>query len=318
MEDFRSMLSGALFQSTLPVWGATWALVIPTMPGVYFNPRSPCGERPKPLSPSSAHTKFQSTLPVWGATLCISGRRYVFVISIHAPRVGSDGQVDIFPVRIRNFNPRSPCGERPIPSRPAPPQKTYFNPRSPCGERLPARRRRTRGNYFNPRSPCGERLANPGSYYPWMGISIHAPRVGSDGLAAENGVVLNISIHAPRVGSDPQYLQKPPEAADFNPRSPCGERHIPTEVSVKVAVISIHAPRVGSDIDKPGFHLHGEISIHAPRVGSDYNDAVSAARDTQISIHAPRVGSDIQSRPARPQKFYFNPRSPCGERRGSG
>ena len=35
---------------------------------------------------------------------------------------------------------------------------------------------------------------------------------------------------------------------DFNPRSPCGERHIPPKVSVKVAVISIHAPRVGSDV----------------------------------------------------------------------
>ena len=35
-------------------------------------------------------TKFQSTLPVWGATSAFHGRRYIFFISIHAPRVGSD------------------------------------------------------------------------------------------------------------------------------------------------------------------------------------------------------------------------------------
>ena len=34
-----------------------------------------------------------------------------------------------------------------------------------------------------------------------------------------------------------------------------------------------------------------------------------------ISIHAPRVGSDISERPPRGRVGYFNPRSPCGERR---
>ncbi len=56
-------------------------------------------------------------------------------------------------------------------------------------------------------------------------ISIHAPRVGSDG--GQKGFIIgsvDISIHAPRVGSDP-YLQSP---------------HIGI-------AISIHAPRVGSD-----------------------------------------------------------------------
>ena len=34
---------------------------------------------------------FQSTLPVWGATLGPISKPYIFCISIHAPRVGSDG-----------------------------------------------------------------------------------------------------------------------------------------------------------------------------------------------------------------------------------
>ena len=59
--------------------------------------------------------EFQSTLPVWGAT----GAEAASVpsgtmISIHAPRVGSDAAPWNCPAPDPHFNPRSPCGERPI------------------------------------------------------------------------------------------------------------------------------------------------------------------------------------------------------------
>ena len=81
----------------------------------YFNPRSPCGERPAKATIAPAAKQFQSTLPVWGATSPCSGIPpqskfqstlpvwgatlwdLVIVrkdfISIHAPRVGSDVKV---------------------------------------------------------------------------------------------------------------------------------------------------------------------------------------------------------------------------------
>ena len=123
------------FQSTLLVWGATsWCTRRGALPGD-FNPRSPCGERPvcagcskilfdfNPRSPCgerheavemvTERMEFQSTLPVWGATLCTLPVVKIAVISIHAPRVGSDGYYySKFP-RVCHFNPRSPCGERP-------------------------------------------------------------------------------------------------------------------------------------------------------------------------------------------------------------
>ena len=100
------------FQSTLLVWGATsWCTRRGALPGD-FNPRSPCGERPvcagcskilfdfNPRSPCgerheavemvTERMEFQSTLPVWGATLCTLPVVKIAVISIHAPRVGSD------------------------------------------------------------------------------------------------------------------------------------------------------------------------------------------------------------------------------------
>ena len=58
---------------------------------------------------------------------------------------------------------------------------------------------------FNPRSPCGERREFHFEWEPMHEISIHAPRVGSDGGSAKRADAVNISIHAPRVGSDGQW-----------------------------------------------------------------------------------------------------------------
>ena len=99
-----------------------------------FNPRSPCGERLPESVNNLFITTFQSTLPVWGATTMPTLSSGWISISIHAPRVGSDGCRMAGTAVKCNFNPRSPCGERLM----------YdidvgagldFNPRSPCGER---------------------------------------------------------------------------------------------------------------------------------------------------------------------------------------
>ena len=65
-----------------------YGLVI--LPMIHFNPRSPCGER--------RILRRRSLQP------CI--------ISIHAPRVGSDRFPDFYKMISSYFNPRSPCGER--------------------------------------------------------------------------------------------------------------------------------------------------------------------------------------------------------------
>ena len=64
-----------LFQSTLPVWGATRCRPHCWTTARYFNPRSPCGERRIYIGAAAAALIFQSTLPVWGATLHIFSNR---------------------------------------------------------------------------------------------------------------------------------------------------------------------------------------------------------------------------------------------------
>ena len=173
---------------------------------------------------------------------------------------------------------------------------------------------------------------------------------------------VGISIHAPRTGSDVGSLLPVHGQGYFNPRSPYGERLPATDRSrllklfqstlpVRGATavwtgdgcpgfISIHAPRTGSD-DLPGDVVKPlSISIHAPRTGSDLAEADGFLWDVVISIHAPRTGSDprflrlflrwylFQSTlPVRGATYYslcvpsatpyFNPRSPYGERRAA-
>ena len=101
-----------VFQSTLPIRGATRKRLCFSPGGRDFNPRSPYGERPshnleRPTSrtfqstlPIRGATKgrknlcgnrvFQSTLPIRGATLPQGFCNFRFLISIHAPHTGSD------------------------------------------------------------------------------------------------------------------------------------------------------------------------------------------------------------------------------------
>ena len=78
----------------------------------YFNPRSPCGERPVRFLPSSRIFEFQSTLPMRGATFARLFFTPKQTISIHAPHAGSDLKSVFSAPKFTNFNPRSPCGER--------------------------------------------------------------------------------------------------------------------------------------------------------------------------------------------------------------
>ena len=212
-----------------------------------LNPRSPCGERRDYLIKSGGISQFQSTLPVRGATRFILLSPFTPLISIHAPRAGSD-EIDRLIDRPQiDFNPRSPCGERPV---------ACCSTRGFWGISIHAPRagsdtcimRRTNiVSNFNPRSPCGERLKAIWIFLMTCSISIHAPRAGSDPCICQKAANTKISIHAPRAGSDVSDHLHGHWRSYFNPRSPCGERRSTTSIWAQSTSISIHAPRAGSD-----------------------------------------------------------------------
>ena len=129
------LVYGCPFQSTLPARGATSATRREGA-GVYFNPRSPHGERPhharrihhpRHFNPRSPHGERLNVPDEAIDAIVISihaprtGSDHVVAfkseekrdISIHAPRTGSDMMTDSPQHIEQDFNPRSPHGERP-------------------------------------------------------------------------------------------------------------------------------------------------------------------------------------------------------------
>ena len=99
-----------------------------------FNPRSPCGERHSAFLRASFTSSFQSTLPMRGATHCKTVSTRFFLFQSTLPMRGATAYPIKAPSIAPNFNPRSPCGERPSTLH-GRREGIYFNPRSPCGER---------------------------------------------------------------------------------------------------------------------------------------------------------------------------------------
>ena len=171
------------------------------------------------------------------------------IISIHAPRTGSDRRGRGSRRQARHFNPRSPHGERHTArvddgrydaiSIHAPRTgsdsdvQTYTSFASRFQSTLPARGATTvRAMFekakrnFNPRSPHGELRITFRAVSVHMAFQSTLPARGATPIFGGFSIHFCISIHAPRTGSD---------------------RNVKV-TSITVTEISIHAPRTGSDM----------------------------------------------------------------------
>ena len=100
------------FQSTLPVRGATVPRGRPVICCGYFNPRSPCGERRRQRRAAGGEGDFNPRSPCGERHVNHFLAAFAVLISIHAPRAGSDEARAGLEYKSKDFNPRSPCGER--------------------------------------------------------------------------------------------------------------------------------------------------------------------------------------------------------------
>mgnify|MGYP005786785137 CR=1 FL=1 len=155
-----SNVAGAdgVFQSTLPVWGAT------VTKGKIIG-----------TAKISIHAPRMGSDVLQLAYVC-GGK-----ISIHAPRMGSDAARGGWWALRTYFNPRSPYGERPGEEG----LKLFLCPISIHAPRMgsdpqPRLYSTAERRHFNPRSPYGERPHRGSEPAVRGAISIHAPRMGSD------------------------------------------------------------------------------------------------------------------------------------------
>ena len=190
----------------------------------HFYPRSPRGERRRPCRGTSTKRHFYPRSPRGERLLLLHELYTCSNISIHAPREGSDPRRLLPSPAISNFYPRSPRGERHTDNLPMLPG-SHFYPRSPRGERHSSSDRCLAIKLFLSTLPA--RGATPParshSLTPPPFLST-LPARGATASVARTSTHSGISIHAPREGSDDTDNLPMLPGTHFYPRSPRGER----------------------------------------------------------------------------------------------
>ena len=257
-----------------------------------FYPRSPCGERRAARFTPTASRNFYPRSPcgerLSTSIIGFSGRVFLSTLSLRRATVNGDVLSSCFV----NFYPRSPCGERRTRTGPAL-RGPYFYPRSPCGERPEIVSRSSMSCQFL--STLSLRRATqchrPRPRRPF--ISIHALLAESDrhgdGIAKINFAFLS-TLSLRRATGCPGG--KNAVILHFYPRSPCGERLSFIIYSITDNCISIHALLAESDIELAFLAINPITFL------------------STLSLRRATPGAKSTT----PERYYFYPRSPCGER----
>ena len=161
-----------------------------------FNPRTPCGVRPRTASKNGPGNLFQSTHSLRSATLFLLQFIKNNAVSIHALLAECDS---INPTGLHyqsRFNPRTPCGVRPgdAASVSGSIVVSIHALLAECDQRIGSNSSGLAG--FNPRTPCGVRLRGS---WRWTCTgkfqSTHSLR-SATGSAFILQTTENVSIHA--------------------------------------------------------------------------------------------------------------------------
>ena len=108
---------------------------------------------------------FQPTRPLRGATEIAHKLTDTIKFQPTRPLRGATRPASSGSACRSNFNPRAPCGARPVWIR-IEIAIHDFNPRAPCGARpTPPNRRKASTGDFNPRAPCGARQQKCTNHY---------------------------------------------------------------------------------------------------------------------------------------------------------
>ena len=212
------------FQSTLPGWGATPLPPPKWRNGRYFNPRSPDGERPAERRRLAGGLLISIHAPRMGSDRAPAGLPHPCEISIHAPRMGSDVAPRAVSAVQCYFNPRSPDGERHVSSGNAGDAGEFQSTLPGWGATGWLHQSVSGRHNFNPRSPDGERPSLP----------------------ADTCTCGLFQSTLPGWGATCRPSRQPGRSGHFNPRSPDGERPTPTVGCVRGVIFQSTLPGWGA------------------------------------------------------------------------
>ena len=214
----------------------------------------------------------------------------------------------------RNFNPRSPHGERR--GHPEMDQSrrriSIHAPRTGSDTSSPALC--CPRSHFNPRSPHGERplfFCRCGCPLTFQSTLPARGATGDDllrvlldqfqsTLPARGATSQDTSSHAPPL---------------FQSTLPARGATASGQFLANMAVFQSTLPARGATGLHGNAHAGGNISIHAPRTGSDHRGGQPHGANAPFQSTLPARGATIPARRVSRGSTHFNPRSPHGERR---
>ena len=172
-----------------------------------FNPRAPCGARLSTIAPTKEPTQISIHAPHAGR----DNGAYAFIEPIlkfqsTRPMRGATAEWCRSSTPGTNFNPRAPCGARPLLLRFARLHLIFQSTRPMRGATMDEGRGIRTTYDFNPRAPCGARLPlNPILFFSWIFQSTR-PMRGATSKDTQSLTNKTISIHAPHAGRDSKSI----------------------------------------------------------------------------------------------------------------
>ena len=235
-----------------------------------FNPRSPCGERPRRAHRHVGGRAVSTHAPLAGSDGQADPRPHRAPVSTHAPLAGSDAGAISIKHFYNEFQPTLPLRGATGTRARGPGSAPCFNPRSPCGERQAMAADGIKRQMFQPTLPLrgatGHTLnfsTSSSSFQPTL------PLRGATLVHSVVVVVRHVSTHAPLAGSDCSGFCCSCASMSFNPRSPCGERRHGDGTGNRQQGFQPTLPLRGATLRLAREVEPCDVSTHAPLAGSD-------------------------------------------------
>ena len=136
---------------------------------------------------------------------------------------------------------------------------------------------------------------------------------GATGVLFVDSVSRDISTHAPRVGSDRRLPEESLISANFNSRSPCGERQLLCDVSTFAIHFNSRSPCGERLSTRVVMRNDCDFNSRSP-CGERREAYTSSSLSWIFQLTLPVWGATTLRRPPLTCVWDFNSRSPCGER----
>ena len=299
-----------------PLWGPTTAAARRTARFFPFNPRAPCGARPREIAVFAPRPTFNPRAPVGPDAMGGVFTAPHIAFNPRAP-VRPDAADLIRPGTQLSFNPRAPVGPDTAIHRQDFVHGFAFNPRAPVGPDpadLPAA---AASRVFQSTGPCGARRGALYARAPAVRLSIHGPLWGPTSLATQTPtMLLPFNPRAP-VGPDAARGSWSLLTPFFQSTGPCGARRVELEVWYKYCPFQSTGP-CGARPDRGRIIRDAHaLSIHGPLWGPTRGPLSGQLLQRTFNPRAP-VGPDAPIVLINVLDPAFQSTGPCGARHQDG